>query len=145
MTDLEKESKHTYYLSKIPKITRIHPLIQEKYDKELETWYKKKFLETPFLSDQAKISSIKMFKPEYGDILEKGVVLAKKTDKFFTNVGNKYSSLPKATTLEAQKVYDENYYNNLGGKKYKKNNKNKRTKKNKITKKNKRGKTHYRR
>lgn len=41
MSDLEEEPKYTYYLSKMQKITAIHPLIKEKYDKEIETWYKK--------------------------------------------------------------------------------------------------------
>ena len=147
MADLEEEPKYTYYLSKIPKITAIHPLIQEKYDKEIETWYKKKFMETPFLSDQTKIASVKWLKPEYGNLLEKGVGVAKTTDKIVTNIGNKYASLPKATTSEAQKAYDESYYNNLGGKnkRTKRNKRSKRTKRNKRSKRTKRGKTHCRR
>ena len=124
MSDLEEEPKYTYYLSKIPKITAIHPLIKEKYDKEVETWSKKKFLESPFISDQSKISGIKYFKPETGSTIERGLNILKKADQMTTNIGNKYSSLPKAKTSEAQKVYEQHYYNNLGGKK------NRRTQKN---------------
>lgn len=147
MSDLEEEPKYTYYLSKIPKITGIHPLIKEKYDREMETWYNKKFIETPLLSDQAKITGIKWLKPEYGNLVEKGINAAKTTDKIVTNIGNKYASLPKATTREAQKAYDESYYNNLGGKnkRSKRGKTSKRSKRGKTSKRSKRGKTHCRR
>ena len=134
MANSVEEPKYTYYLSKIPKVTELHPFIREKYDKEVNSWGKKNFLETPYLSDQKKISGIKYFDPEAGAMLEEGVNVLKKTDKITTDIRNKFSSLPKATTKEQAQLYDELYYHNLGGKKYKRIRKNKRTRKNKKNK-----------
>ena len=142
----------TDYLSRIiPKITGVHPIIKEKYDEEVNSWGQKKFLETPYLSDQTKISGIKYFKPETGKILEEGVNAIRKADQFTTNVGNKitsfgnkatdlgnrYMAVPNAATREQKKMYDDMLYSNFGGKK------NKRTKKYKRTRKTKKNKRKY--
>jgi hypothetical protein len=150
------EAPKTDYLSKIiPKITGFHPIIKQKYDEEVNSWGQKKFLETPYLSDQTKISSIKYFRPETGKMLEEGVNVLQKADQFTTNIGNKatsfgnkvtsfgnkatdlgnrYMALPNAASREQKELYNlhSEYY---GGKKYKRTRKNKRTRKSRKNKK----------
>ena len=134
MASLVEEPKETHYLSKmIPKLTGLHPVIKEKYDNEVNSWGKKKFLETPYLSDQKKIYGIKYFEPETGKMLEEGVNTIRKADQIATNVGNKvtsfgnrYAAALPTPTKEQKKMYDDMYYSNLGGKKNKRTRRNKR-------------------
>jgi hypothetical protein len=126
----------TNYLSKIiPKITGFHPIIKEKYDEEVNSWGKKNFLETPYLSDQTKIRGIKYFKPELGNALEEGVNTIRKADEITTNLGNKVTDLGNRYTLptptrEQKKMYDDMYYSNLGGKRTRRNKTQKKLKRN---------------
>lgn len=148
MATLVEEQKTDYLSRMIPKVTGFHPIIKEKYEKKANSWWEQKFLETPYLSDQTKISSIKYFKPETGKMLEEGVNAIRKADQFTTNVGNKvtsfgntatdlrnrYTALSNAASREQKELYDL-HSQTYGGKKYKRTRKNKRTRKSRKNKK----------
>ena len=126
--------KHTYYLSKIPTITKLHPKIEEAYKKKVGTWPKQKFLESSYIPDSHKISAIKYFDPESGESLARGVKYAKNIDEAKDKslvYADKYMS-PYLNTSYNGRVYYENLQDvgHFGGKK-RKSRKNKRKSKNK--------------
>jgi hypothetical protein len=148
MASLVEEPKTDYLSRMIPKVTGFHPIIKKKYQEKADSWWEKKFLETPYLSDQTKISGIKYFKPETGKMLEEGVNAIRKADQFTTNVGNKvtsfgnkatdlgnkYMALSNSASREQNELYNL-HSQSYGGKKYKRTRKNKRTRKSRKNKK----------
>jgi hypothetical protein len=134
---MSEDSEYTYYFSKIPKITSFHPSIKKKYEEKIDRWGKRKFLEAPNISDQAKIRAVGLLDPEASSQLKSIHSLAKKTDKAITHTayyGNKYISPYLKATPEAVERYNQDKYINLGGRKTKtiyRKNKNKKTKNNK--------------
>lgn len=122
------EKDETYYLSQIPKIKGYHPIIQKKYDKEVNSWLGQKFLETPHLSDQYKIKTINRFNPEVAKKISTGIHYAKKVD----NTLKSYSKL--TNNKEALEDYNQRrYLGDMGGS----NRKTRKTRKTKNNRKNK--------
>jgi hypothetical protein len=120
-------NKNTYYLSRIPKVTSLHPRIKDEYLQKVDSPYKRAFLESPRFSDQYKIKTIGYFDKDSADILRKGINTITKTDQLYDRFLDSVE-----TTPESRRVYEEYNNNNryFGGKKSTR----KQTKKNKTTK-----------
>lgn len=138
------KTQYTYHLAKIPKVTGFHPKIQEAYKKKVGIWPKQKFLETPYISDQSKIATVKAFDPEAADTLATGVHYATKIDRGIDDAisatnkfGNKYSENINKLKYDrkAQEQYDLHNWLNVGGKTRRKQIKRKKSKNNRKNKK----------
>jgi len=86
----------TYYLSKIPTITSIHPIVKQKYQEEVGSVYARRLLETPYLSDQSKIKTISYFDKNNAEKLQKGVAITKKADDFYDKISTSVSKTPES-------------------------------------------------
>jgi hypothetical protein len=109
----------TYHLADISKINKV-PFIGEKY-KEKFPLPKRMFLETPYLSDQAKLNTIRyvLRDTDAAETLEKGVKMYDESLKLTDKLSNKFK--PTDESLEQYKIYKENY----GGKRKRKTRRNK--------------------
>ena len=86
----------TYYLSKIPTVTSIHPIVKKKYQEEVSSAYARSLLETPYLSDQSKIKTISYFDKKAAENLKKGVAITQKADEFHDKISTSVSKTPES-------------------------------------------------
>ena len=120
--ELNKE-KPTYYLSKIPTITGLHPKLNESYIKKVGSFPKRKFLESQYIPDERKIALVKYFDPEAGKTLETGVKYAKNIDKTKDKVfkhATNYITPYINSSADGKRYYDHlQEVSHFGGKKRK--------------------------
>lgn len=87
----------TYYLSKIPTVTSIHPIVKKKYQEEVGSAYARSLLETPYLSDQSKIKTISYFDKKAAENLQKGVSATQKADELYDKFSTSISKTPESS------------------------------------------------
>lgn len=121
----------TYYLSKIPKVTSLHPRIKDEYLQKVNSPYKRAFLESNKLSDQAKIKAIGYFDKESADLLNQSINTISKADQFYDRFLDTVKSRPKSRTI----YEDYNRYSGGNKTKFKRTRKNRKNKR-KYTSKN---------
>lgn len=123
MNNYDKENdENTYYLSKIPNVTSLHPKIDEIYKEKVTAWPVRKALESSWISDKSKIETMRYFDPDAASKMEKGVRLANITHKGIKKLGdatNRYISSTKAPNYDAEREYNFYKHSNYGGKRKK--------------------------
>jgi hypothetical protein len=85
------------------------PNCKKKYEEEIDSPYVRSFLETPYLSDQAKIKTIGYFNKKSAEKLYRGISATKKVDNLYDRFSSSVKKMPESTSQ-----YDL-YLTNSGG------------------------------
>ena len=126
----------TYYLANATALFKKNPVLNAIYTKYVDKWGPRRFLEAPRISDQFKISAVRIISPEDATKLETAVKFATKADetvksvkdvaekasinvnKYIENIPDKYRNIESKVpdSIKAREEWPE-----FGGKKTKRN------------------------